>query len=210
MRFPVRVRGRVPIENSRYAILSRSVSTVMNIKYTKEVLELPVKESKSYSEVLRRLGVKWNGGTQANLVKRVKALSLDTSHFLGQRSNCGFNHKGGLVKLHWSAILIRRAKGRGKETTARLRRAMLESGIPYRCSDPRCPLHKIPEWIGRPIVLQIDHIDGDWLNNERDNVRFLCPNCHAQTPNFGAKNIGRLDELAIDDLYAWGGDEYEY
>jgi hypothetical protein len=181
------------------------------MKYTREVLELPVKESKSYAEVLRRLGVKQCGGTQRNIIQRVKQAGLDTSHFLGQGRNRGSEHRGGPDKLHWTQILVRcRSKINQREDAIRLRRAMLESGIPYRCSDPRCPLHKIPEWIGRPIVLQIDHIDGDWLNNERDNVRFLCPNCHAQTPNFGAKNIGRLDELAIDDLYAWGGDEYEY
>jgi Zn finger protein HypA/HybF involved in hydrogenase expression len=50
-------------------------------------------------------------------------------------------------------------------------------------------------------------VDGDWLNNEPENVRFICPNCHSQTPNFGSKNIGRLTELDIDDLYAWTGEE---
>lgn len=29
------------------------------------------------------------------------------------------------------------------------------------------------------IILQIDHVDGDNKNNTRDNLRVLCPNCHA-------------------------------
>ena len=83
---------------------------------------------------------------------------------------------------------------------------MLEAGIPYCCE--RCK--GLPEWQGKALVLQIDHIDGDGANNEPDNVRFICPNCHSQTPNFGAKNRNRLTELDYDDLYAWTGDDVEY
>ncbi|KRC59040.1 hypothetical protein ASE14_14675 [Agromyces sp. Root81] len=37
-----------------------------------------------------------------------------------------------------------------------------------------------PEWNGRPLTLELDHVDGDRLNNELSNLRLLCPNCHAQ------------------------------
>lgn len=36
------------------------------------------------------------------------------------------------------------------------------------------------------VILEIDHIDGDHKNNSRENLRVLCPNCHAMTPNFRA------------------------
>ena len=48
-----------------------------------------------------------------------------------------------------------------------------------------------PLWIGNRIVLQIDHIDGDRLNNHLDNLRFLCPNCHSQTETYGSPKSGR-------------------
>lgn len=32
------------------------------------------------------------------------------------------------------------------------------------------------------------HKNGDWRDNRAYNLRFLCPNCHSQTPNFGTKN----------------------
>lgn len=38
--------------------------------------------------------------------------------------------------------------------------------------------------------LEIDHIDGDSSNNLEENLRVLCPNCHALTPTFRNLNKG--------------------
>jgi protein-arginine kinase activator protein McsA len=48
-----------------------------------------------------------------------------------------------------------------------------------------------PEWNGQPLRLQIDHINGNPVDNRQENLRFLCPNCHSQTINFGTKNVKR-------------------
>lgn len=53
-----------------------------------------------------------------------------------------------------------------------------------------CEICGISEWQKKPITLQVDHIDGDPTNNLPMNLRLLCPNCHAQTPTWGAKNKG--------------------
>lgn len=44
-------------------------------------------------------------------------------------------------------------------------------------------------WQEKKLALQLDHIDGDAKNNNLDNVRWLCPNCHSQTDNWGVKNM---------------------
>ena len=44
------------------------------------------------------------------------------------------------------------------------------------------------------IPLEVHHIDGDYTNNDEDNLLLLCPNCHSLTPTYKALNKnGRTD-----------------
>ena len=57
-----------------------------------------------------------------------------------------------------------------------------------RNTEYKCSCCGISEWNGKPIVLQIDHIDGNNKNDRIENYRYLCPNCHTQTDTWGVKN----------------------
>lgn len=47
-----------------------------------------------------------------------------------------------------------------------------------------CEECKLSEWRGSPIPLAVHHIDGDRTNNNLSNLRLVCCNCHALTPNW--------------------------
>jgi 5-methylcytosine-specific restriction endonuclease McrA len=55
----------------------------------------------------------------------------------------------------------------------------------------KCNVCSISEWNGKQLTLQVDHINGHAGNNMPNNLRLICPNCHAQTETFGGRNKGK-------------------
>jgi 5-methylcytosine-specific restriction endonuclease McrA len=48
----------------------------------------------------------------------------------------------------------------------------------------------VSEWLSLPLALVLDHIDGDPTNNQRENLRLICPNCDSQLPTYKSRNRG--------------------
>jgi hypothetical protein len=55
----------------------------------------------------------------------------------------------------------------------------------------KCEICSTDVWMGRPIPLVIDHIDGNSTNNSPDNLRAVCGNCDMQLPTYKSKNKGK-------------------
>lgn len=72
-----------------------------------------------------------------------------------------------------------------------VKRALLRAGILLN----RCDECGLDEWRGKPLSVQVDHINGVKDDHRVENLRMLCPNCHSQTETFGAKNRKRLKVL---------------
>lgn len=157
----------------------------MGWKYTEEVLRDAVSHSVSYVGVLRYLGVPEAGGSHTHISRTIKRLGIDTSHFTGQAWRRGLPSDRRKTPAE---RLVLREPGSPRENGERLRRAMVELGITYVCAS----CGNRGTWLFEPMTLHVDHINGLYYDNRPENLRFLCPNCHAVTPTHAGKNKVRL------------------
>ncbi|MFF4698464.1 HNH endonuclease [Streptomyces chattanoogensis] len=161
-------------------------------KWTKEILEPVVAVSTSVNEVVRRLGLDCVGGHQTNIARRIKAYGIDTSHFTPvlRTQRMRYNQR----RRAPEEILVEdRSADATRLPNARLKRAMRELGVDERCA--LCGIE--PIWLGEPLPLEVDHIDGNWRDNRIGNLRLLCPNCHSTTDSYRGRGKGRTRGGAV-------------
>ncbi|MFJ7078135.1 HNH endonuclease [Streptomyces sp. NPDC098781] len=129
----------------------------------------------SIAGALRALGMEpYNSRLRTLFHQWVAAAGIDVTHFLGQAHQRG---KPGPTPVRRAGDILVRHDGKRRTRTHLLRRALLEAGVPDECAE--CGVG--PVWLGRPMTLEVDHINGDWSDDRQENLRLLCPNCHAIT-----------------------------
>lgn len=145
-------------------------------------LQLAANDSHSFTEMLVALGYSGRSGSMWVLLKKIcEEKNIDTSHFRDPV------HKGGgRPSYSLNAILVPNSKYTNID---RLKKRLLAANmLEYKCAI----CGNVGEWNGKPLSLQLDHIDGVHNNHSLKNLRFLCPNCHSQTETFsGKKNRNR-------------------
>ncbi len=151
-------------------------------KWTDDGLIEAVQTSKSYRSVLIKNNLVPAGGNYTQIKKRISELNLDTSHFTGK----GWN-TGGFTPVPAEPLENLLVKNRSVQSY-KLKNKLFAAGIKKR----ECELcgWKIQSKDGR-IPVELDHINGDRLDNRLKNLRILCPNCHSLQPTHRGKNIGR-------------------
>ena len=148
-------------------------------------LTAAIAASKNYTDACLTLGLSPKGGNFGTLRRSIKRLGLSTAHFESMTD---------VLKRMWTTsarnriaepdvffVRTRRSQG-GLVRMAK--RHLLPNNTCWECGHPNT-------WNGKPLTLQLDHIDGDRDNNTRENLRWICPNCHTQTPTFSGRKCER-------------------
>lgn len=156
--------------------------TNKKIYWTDENLSQAIVASTSIREVMQRLGLPVGQGCYYRRFHTdIKRLSLDISHFDPWKNNrkCASKNK----QLPYSLILTEDSP---YPWTASLRKRLIKDNL---LTNECAICAQLPVWFGKPLSLQLDHINGVNTDNRIENLRILCPHCHSQTSTFGGRNI---------------------
>lgn len=141
------------------------------------------KKANSIADIIRECGLRVEGGNYKTIKRRIKLENIDISHIkLGLSSNRG--RKFETTKVTKEEFLSRIKNG---EQISRkfIKQKVVEFDLlnNKKCAECGCGT----EWNAKPLILQLDHINGNPDDNNLENLRFLCPNCHSQTETFSGK-----------------------
>lgn len=148
--------------------------------WTDEELIEAVKQSKSYRNVIKLLGLVPAGGNYVQVQYRIKSLGLNTSHFTGMGWSKGLRyHNSALLPLE-SLLVV------GSRTSSfKLKKRLIEVGLKKAACE-------LCGWAERSvdgrIPVELDHINGNHFDNRLENLRVLCPNCHSLQLTHRGKN----------------------
>lgn len=154
-------------------------------EFTPVELQELLNTSDSYSDLLRKIGLNPKGGNPETLKKIIREYKLDETQLNINRTkllsrNASHTH----IKTKVPMEDIFSNKYIYHSSSNLLKRLVNEGYKEYKCEE--CG---ISEWLGKPLSLQLEHIDGNHLNNRFENLKILCPNCHSQTNTFAGKNV---------------------
>ena len=151
--------------------------------YTDEEFKDIIARNHSWCACAREIGLSPNGSnSRIQLKKRIEELGIDISHFDQTR-----DAREASIKYSLEEIMVENSSY--QNTTKLKERIIAANIIPYKCAI----CGNKGEWQGQKLVLQLDHINGKHFDHRRENLRFLCPNCHSQTDTFSGRNKKNFD-----------------
>lgn len=151
--------------------------------FSRKELEDVLHKHETWAGIVKDLGVYDKHNKMVPLLKRrLDELGIDYS-FMGKTP---IRNKPGHYRNQFTKFTDEEVFKRNNGLSIRaVRRAFLEhKEIPYECAICHLPAM----WQGQPLVLTMDHIDGDTDNNEFSNLRWVCPNCDRQLPTYASRN----------------------
>lgn len=140
-----------------------------------------IANNNSWCACARAIGLSpYGSNSRIQLHKRVNELNCNTSHFSQTAAAQEVSNKNRTYNLE--EIMVEDSTY--QNITKLKERIIRENIIPYQCAI----CGNTGEWLGKRLGLQLDHINGKHFDHRKENLRFLCPNCHSQTDTFSGKN----------------------
>jgi hypothetical protein len=152
--------------------------------WTDDQLRDAVRDSRSYAEVVRRLGYQPSGGMHRHIKAHMERLGLNADHFAGRGWAKGRRAGTGFRPQPLAEILVANST---YLSSGSLRRRLINANL----KPARCEICGLDTWRGQPLPLALDHINGDPRDNRLENLRIVCPNCHALTETWCGRNRSR-------------------
>lgn len=152
--------------------------------FTPTELQILLDTSDSYSDLLRKIGLNPKGRNPDTLKKIIKEYNLDETQLNKNRSRL-YSRCSLIPKLKNTIPLEDILSNKKSYSSSKLLKRLIKENY----KEYKCEICGINEWQNKPIVLQLNHKDGNHFNNNIDNLEILCPNCHSQTDTFAGKNI---------------------
>lgn len=149
-----------------------------SILHNKEAVVQAAQSSTSISDALDKLGLRRGGGNFEAFKAACARHGVEYPKFDRSAQMDEIRKKTPLKD-----ILVENSTYRGK------RQSLLKRLQKLNLLETHCRYCKMePVWNNKPLVLHLDHINGNSSDNRLENLRPLCPNCHSQTETFCGKN----------------------
>jgi hypothetical protein len=155
------------------------------VSYSESDARAAIAAATSYTDALRRLGLRPAGGNHATLKKYAERVwHIPVVHF--------DPHAASRAALRREPIPLAQVLVTGSTYSRRsLKERLYAEGIKAR----RCELcGQGEQWRGRRMSLILDHINGDAVDNRLENLRIVCPNCAATLDTHCGRNLARVFE----------------
>lgn len=147
-----------------------------------EAVTNAIRTSITRKETIEKLSRSPTTAQYRRLKRFESSYNIDVSHFTPNYSSARVNATVQNRQYSTSDIFCKNSPANSSTVKRRIKR---ESLIEFKCRD--CGLTGM--WNDKPLVLQLEHIDGDNTNQELINLCYLCPNCHSQTDTFCGRNV---------------------
>lgn len=154
--------------------------------YSKEQFIVAWTSSPSIAECARKLGLTIYGSTYTTLRTTAKECSLTEEHMTGQGWNAGKQYKNPNPVKPLTEYLVANSSYTSSNS---LKRRLIKEGLLQEVCAACGKVEVHNPFLDKivPIPLQLDHINGKNRDNRIENLRLLCPTCHALTPTFCRK-----------------------